>query len=107
MKIYLIGMPGSGKTTLGKQIAEDLGFPFIDLDTEIENREGKSISEIFSHKGEDHFRVLESTLLKELSSSSHNVVIATGGGAPCYFGGMETMNATGLTVFIDVPLDDI
>lgn len=107
MKVFLVGMPGSGKSTIGKQLSSELRMPFIDLDREIEAVEGKSISEIFAEDGEDHFRVVESRLLKEFAYSDKRFVMATGGGAPCFFNGMDILNENGITVFLDTPLDTI
>ena len=76
MNIYLIGMMGSGKTTVGIKLSEKLKKTFIDLDSEIEESSGKTISELFDENGEDHFRLLESKKLKTFSES----VIACGGG---------------------------
>ena len=76
MNIYLIGMMGSGKTTVGIKLSEKLKKTFIDLDTEIEKSAGKTISELFDENGEDYFRLLESEKLKSFSES----VIACGGG---------------------------
>ena len=76
MNIYLIGMMGSGKTTVGIKLSEKLKKTFIDLDTEIEKSSGKTISELFDENGEDHFRLLESEILKTFSKS----IIACGGG---------------------------
>jgi shikimate kinase len=103
MKIYLIGMPGSGKTTLGKQIARSLTMPFLDLDHEIENSEGRSIPTMFAESGEDYFRQKESEILRNLIAGSESFVLATGGGAPCFFNNMDLLNATGLSIFLDVP----
>lgn len=107
MKIYLIGMPGSGKTTTGRILADKLSLPFVDLDKEIEKRSEKSIAQIFSEDGEDHFRLLESHILRELASAEGSFVLATGGGAPCFYNGIEAMNATGLTIFLDVPVQEL
>jgi shikimate kinase len=107
MKIFLIGMPGSGKTTLGKQLAEKLTLEFVDLDDEIQKESGKSVQDIFSQQGEDAFRQLESSLLSRWAASSKNFVMATGGGAPVFLNGIDTINATGLSVFLDVSLDQI
>lgn len=102
MKIYLIGMPGSGKTTLGKKLASKLMLEFVDLDEEIEKREQKAIPEIFSQQGEDYFRLVESTLLHEWAASSKTFVMSTGGGAPCFHKGIEVINNTGISIFLDV-----
>ncbi len=107
MKIFLIGMPGSGKTTLGKELAAHLGIDFVDLDAEIENFEGKSISEIFRQKGETDFRLLEARLLREWAGGNRDFVMATGGGAPCFFNGMDTINQSGVSIFLDVSVPEL
>jgi len=107
MKIYLVGLPGCGKSTLGKQLSKRLNIPFIDLDIAIEQREGKVIKEIFKLKGEDYFRKVESDTLKKVSEGLPEFVIATGGGAPVFFDNMEFMNKLGQTVFLDVPAREI
>lgn len=107
MKIYLIGMPGSGKTTLGKRVADELLLLFVDLDKEIEKRERKSVPEIFAEKGEDYFRQVESQVLREWAGSEKGFVMATGGGAPCYFQGIEAINQTGISIFLDVPVSEL
>jgi len=103
MKIYLIGLPGSGKSTLGRQLSKQLNIPFIDLDTAIEQREGKAVKDIFKQKGEDYFRKIESETLKRMSEGLPDFIMATGGGAPIFFDNMEFMNDFGQTVFLDVP----
>jgi shikimate kinase len=107
MKLFLIGMPGSGKTTLGEKVASQLKLDFVDLDHEIESREKKSIPEIFKEQGEDYFRKVESTLLKEWAESSKDFVMGTGGGAPCFHNGMEVINKAGISIFLDVPVDQL
>ncbi len=107
MKIYLLGLPGSGKTTLGRTMAESLAVPFVDLDAEIEQSEGMAIKEIFEKRKEDYFRKIESMHLKKWSTSSHNFVMATGGGAPCFFDNLETINRSGKSFFLDVPAQEI
>jgi shikimate kinase len=107
MKIFLVGMPGSGKTTLGKQLAQHLDIAFVDLDAEIERAEQRSISEIFSHKGEDYFRLLESRLLREWAASAVSFVMATGGGAPCFHRGIDLINEYGISVFLDCPVSEL
>jgi shikimate kinase len=107
MRIYLIGLPGSGKTTLGKRIAAELNISFIDLDHEVEKTEGISVQEIFRTKGQDYFRKAESKVLGNLANSNFHFVLATGGGAPCFFNNMEIMNQSGTTIFLNVPLQEI
>ena len=99
--IFLYGMPGSGKTTLGKRLAQKLKLPFYDLDIEIEKREGRSISEIFASDGEAYFRKVEESVVK-WSCKLPEGVVSTGGGAPCFFDNAIIMNIAGMSVFIDV-----
>lgn len=107
MKIFLIGLPGSGKTTVGKQLSKKLNLPFIDLDLEIEKLEGKTVQEIFAEKKENYFRAVESKTLKNYCSDKTDFVMATGGGAPCFFDNMDEMNKSGKTIFLDVPASEI
>jgi len=103
MLIYLVGMPSSGKSTLGKQLASALGFDFIDLDAEIVKREQQTISEIFAKKGESYFRKVEKEIL-ENTLPQKPTIIATGGGTPCFFENMKFLNKHGISVFIEQPL---
>ena len=107
MKIFLIGMPGSGKSTLGKQLAEKLLTRFVDLDHEIETHEQKSVTEIFSQSGEDYFRQVETKLLHQFCASQESFVMATGGGAPVFFDGINIINNSGVSVFLDVPIETL
>src|SRR5258708_6624813 len=107
MKIFLIGLPGSGKTTLGKLIAEKLKLSFVDLDIEIEKSEQQTINQIFEKKKENYFREVESNLLKKFCMSSESFVMSTGGGAPCFHDNMILMNQSGKTIFLDVPAKEI
>ena len=99
MKIYLIGYMGCGKSTNGRKVADLMGISFIDLDKYIEERYFKSVPAIFAEEGESRFREKERTALLEVSEFE-NVVIGTGGGAPCFFDNMEVMNEKGVTVYI-------
>lgn len=104
MKVFLIGMPGSGKTTLGRQVADRLKMEFVDLDEQIEKEQGRSISEIFAADGHDHFRLIESRLLHQWATGDQSFVMATGGGAPCFHDGIAVINANGVSVFLDCPV---
>jgi shikimate kinase len=100
MKIILIGYMGSGKTTIGKQLSTFLNYKFIDIDQAIENEAQQPISEIFSKKGELYFRKKERTILETILSSDSNIVLATGGGTPCFGDTMEFMKSTENTITI-------
>ena len=104
MIVYLVGMPGSGKSPVGAELAGRLGVPFVDLDVEIARREGRSITEIFEADGEAGFRALEAKEL--LDASTHDpAVIACGGGVVLEPANRITLRNTGTCVFLDVPLD--
>jgi shikimate kinase len=101
MKIFLIGFMGCGKSTMGKKLAQKLGYTFVDLDHEIEKNLESTIGAYFASHGEDAFRKLESETLKTFDYPA-NVVIATGGGAPCFFDNMDWMNENGLSIYIEM-----
>jgi shikimate kinase len=100
MKIFLIGYMGCGKSRWGKIVAEHYGFRFIDLDTLIEEREKLSVPEIFAKYEESGFREREHEALQSISDVE-NLIVATGGGAPCFNNNMEEMNRRGTTLFIE------
>ena len=100
MKIFLVGFMGSGKSTLGKKLAELMNVSFIDLDEKIESGEGKTINEIFSLRGEESFRKAEAEMLRKTKRNA-DAVIATGGGAPCFYDNMKWMNENGLTIYLE------
>lgn len=102
MRLFLLGLPGSGKSSLGKELAASLGYAFMDTDEMITGFEEMSIEEIFEAHGEDYFRKLESDMLLRVVKED-NVVISTGGGTPCYFDNMEIINKEGISIFLDVP----
>ncbi len=84
MIVILIGYMASGKSTIGKILAEKLHYDFIDLDSYIESNEGISVQNIFKNKGEIYFRKLETLFLNEIIDKKNNVVLSLGGGTPCY-----------------------
>ena len=91
MKIVLVGYMGSGKTTIGKLLANKLKVSFLDLDEVIEQGLEDSISNIFNGKGEIFFRKKENEYLIDVLSKKEKLILSTGGGTPCYSGNMETM----------------
>ena len=98
-RIYIVGFMGAGKSTLGKKLANKSGFQFQDIDTLIEEREQKSINELFNLKGADYFRKTEREVLHS-TNQSINSVFATGGGTPFFFDNMDWMNKNGTTIYI-------
>jgi shikimate kinase len=99
-------MPASGKTTLGKFLAEMLQYECIDLDKQIEQQEGATIAEIFERKGEDYFRQVERRTLLQ-SFEWEKKVIATGGGTPCFFDNMELIKQHGFSIFLSVNIQEL
>lgn len=105
-RIFLIGYMGAGKTTVGKDLAKLMDLYFIDLDCYIEGRYHKTVGQIFAEKGEDAFRDIERRMLHEVAMFE-NVLISTGGGAPCFFDNMEFMNEMGTTVYLKVSVEEL
>lgn len=99
--IFLIGMPGAGKTTIGRQLAKRMERPFLDVDQEIEARAGVRIPLIFEYEGEDGFRDRETAVLSELANSS-SLIVATGGGAVLRQANRALMKNSGVTIYIAV-----
>lgn len=104
MHLYLIGMPGSGKTTLGRALAAHYAVPFLDLDAEIVARAGQVIPAIFLEHGEAYFRQLEAEVLRTAAAQPGPLVLATGGGTPCFHDNLTVLNDTGFTLWLDVPV---
>lgn len=101
--IYLVGMMGAGKTTVGRQLAKRLGWRFVDVDHEIEAHAGVSIPTIFEHEGEAGFRKRETATIDELSRDNA-LVIATGGGAVMSPDNRARLSASGFVVYLNVPV---
>lgn len=104
--IFLIGMMGSGKTTVGKELSRLTGLPLLDMDAIIEEQIGKSIPEIFKESGEAHFRALETALLRYIEknpvSPAGPAIISTGGGVVLSAQNREIMKRVGFVVWLDV-----
>jgi shikimate kinase len=98
-RIFLIGFMGSGKSTLGAQLARRMEFQFVDMDQLIEETAEMSIPEIFDEHGEDIFRKWEHDILLELCQRDM-LVISTGGGVPCHSNNMDLMNSHGSTIYL-------
>ena len=106
MLIYLIGLPGSGKSTIGKTLAQKLNYGYFDMDDVICVQEKKTIEELFADKGENYFRELEHSVLYD-TFELKNTIVSTGGGVPCYFDNMVEMKKHGLTIFINPTADEL
>jgi shikimate kinase len=104
MNIYLVGFMGAGKTSVGMRLAEILNWRFIDLDREIENREDRPIRESFRAEGESYFRQLERAELARVSGLE-GAVVALGGGAFVDARNRETVRTSGISVWLDAPMD--
>lgn len=98
-RLYIVGYMASGKTTFGRALARRTGREFIDLDELIEQREGMPVAALIAGKGEPYFRELESRILKE-TAGKRGVVVACGGGTPCYRDNMEFMTLHGMTLWL-------
>jgi shikimate kinase len=101
LRLFIIGYKSSGKTTLGKKLAERLKLTFIDLDECIEQREGKTIPEIFLETGEEEFRRKEREALIQVVKMD-NILVSTGGGVPCHSDNMSLMEKHGDVIYLKV-----
>lgn len=99
LRILLIGYMGAGKTTIGKVLSDEMNIPFYDLDWYIEARMHRNIKQLFEERGEEGFRKIEQAMLHEVAENE-NVIIACGGGTPCFFDNMDYMNRQGTTVYL-------
>jgi shikimate kinase len=104
--VYLVGMPGAGKSTVGKELAGRLGVPFVDLDVEIERETGSRVTEIFRDEGEASFRALEAAALVK-ASMQDPAVVACGGGVVLEPANRITLRNTGVAVYLNVPFEEL
>jgi shikimate kinase len=109
MNISLWGFMGAGKSTLAKALADSMELDWLDADQELEQREGRSIQEIFAQEGEAYFRQLETALLRELVESGHArpLILSTGGGMPMKEENRQLLKTFGLSVYLHVSFEDI
>ena len=104
MKLIIVGYMASGKTTFGKALSEKLGTPFIDLDEYIETSMSKTIPQIFNELGEEEFRKIEKESLRKVIEENPDIVLACGGGTPCFYDNMDYLNKNGVTVFLETSI---
>jgi len=109
MIIFLVGMTGCGKSTLGRELAEMMSFDFVDMDEEIIADQGMSIEQLFNRKGENYFRTLESNFLKLALFRDSNTIISTGGGVPCFNDNMKLIKSYkyAISIWLNVSPDEI
>ncbi len=105
--IYLAGFMGSGKSTIGPQLARELTYDFVDIDDQIEAREGASIADIFQKFGEPYFRTLEEQILSDISGSEKNIVVALGGGTLTQEENRKIVRSKGVLIYLNTEPEKI
>ena len=106
--LYLLGLPGAGKTTIGRRLAAHFGWEFRDLDADIVTQSGRTIPEIFAAEGEAGFRQREAAALRAVAARpGPPLVLATGGGTPCFHDNLAVLHQTGFTLWLDVPVPEL
>lgn len=106
--LYLVGFMASGKTTIGRALADEIGWPFCDLDSEIESKQGKTIAQIFDESGEEAFRNLETEAIRKRVAqieAGRPCVVALGGGAFVQPRNWELIENNGVTIWLDCTID--
>lgn len=106
MRIFLVGYMGSGKSSIGPVVAQELGLRFVDLDRAIEEKYGKDIATIFTNEGEARFREIEQLMLNEWLKQD-DYVMATGGGTPSYADNMDKMCDAGITIYLKLSTETL
>ena len=107
MKLFLIGLPGVGKSYFGEKLAQLTKTDFFDMDNLIEQQLGMSIPEIFEKNGEEYFREVEAKVLTDLIDQKQACVISTGGGTPCFHKGIEQMLKHGKVIYLQASIAKI
>lgn len=107
MKIFLLGYMGSGKSTIASILGEMLSMEVVDTDKWIEDKHGRSIAEIFEAEGETAFRRMEKACLEELFTSKNSMIVATGGGMPCYNTNIDLIQKMGKSVYLKLSIADL
>jgi shikimate kinase len=109
MIVVLLGYMGSGKSTIGRTLAKKLEFKFLDLDEYIEQNEKVSVAELFNSKGEIYFRSIEAKAVKQLCNDSDSLVLALGGGTPCFGDTMSFLNehSNVMTVYLKASVSEL
>ncbi len=108
--IYLVGFMGCGKSTVGAQLADEIGWRFLDLDQRIEQEQQRTIASIFDEDGEEAFRKIESETLQQVIRETYRgraTVAALGGGAFAWPGNREKLEDSGVTIWLDVPFERV
>ena len=103
--IFLVGMMGAGKSSLGKALAQGLNLPFLDSDKWIEATSQKTITELFEKDGESCFRLWEKQFLDELNGEC--LIVATGGGLPCFHGNMDRLKELGTVLYLKLTVEQL
>ena len=106
MRVFLVGYMGSGKTGTGKELAAKAGYPFLDIDEMIEERYRISVLDFFDKYGEETFRKIERSILLE-TLDIPDIIIATGGGTPCFFDNMEIIRQNGTCIYLRMEPDEL
>ncbi|MFC7444337.1 MULTISPECIES: shikimate kinase [Mesoflavibacter] len=109
MILVFLGYMASGKSTVGKHVAEILNYSFIDLDFYIEEKEKMKVKDIFETKGEIYFRKIEHTYLKDIINEQKNCVLSLGGGTPCFYDSVDWLNTINnvITIYLKASIDVI
>jgi shikimate kinase len=105
MKLVILGYMGVGKSIISSKLGSILNLKTIDLDSYIEKKESSSITDLFKNKGEIYFRIVENKYLKELLNLKEDLIIASGGGTPCYANNMEIINKNATSVYLKASID--